>query len=184
MIPVLNQFLFFLTTLFGLNTVFVAEQTHLTLDFESNTGTIEYFDLRTPTQAAEYAEQGLNKIDNSTEFHENFTQLKLDSKNFEKKDGKLNVQLNFSFDDKNDLMKLLRFNMKHNGEKTPSDAVYYHLLLSEELVRSNGNSKKIKESTELKWDRETKLIELEIQQKPNSKGLMGETKSISEYWKG
>lgn len=180
MIPTLNEVLFVLTTLFGLNTVFVAEQTHLTLDFNHNTGRIEYFDLRTPNQATEHVKLGLDQISNSNEFNKSFTQLKLNSKSFEKKDGKLNVYLDFSFSDQNDLMKLLRFNTTNSGEETSSDAIYYCLLPSEELISSNADKKKIEGPIELKWDKKTMYIELQLEQKDNSNGPM--MKSISEYW--
>lgn len=183
MIPALNGILFFITILFGLNTVFIAEQTHLTLDFESKTGTIEYFDLKTPSEAAEYAEEGLNKIDNSTKFNKKFTQLKLDSKKIEKVDGKLNVRLNFSFDNQNELMYLLRFNKTQYEQSTASDKFYYHLLPSEELISTNGSDEKTEETVELIWDKESKLIKLELTQKDDSTGLMRDTKSISKYWK-
>lgn len=183
MVPAFNEILFLLSTLFGLNTVFFAEQTKLTLDLELKTGTIEYLDLNTLTQAVEYAAAGLKKIDNSAKFNEHFGQLKLDSKIIEKKNGKLNARLTFSFDDQNEVLKLLRFNVNQYGQSTSSDAIYYHLLPSEQLINSNGMDKKLEDTTVLKWAKDTKAIIMDLMQKENSTGLMGETQSIVEYWK-
>lgn len=183
MIPPLNQILFFLSTLFGLQAVFVAEQTNLTIDFESKTAIIEYLDIKTPTQAIEYAEEGLKTIDNAVSLNENYLQLKLDSKTFEKKEGKLNAHLTFSFENQDVLFKLLRFNLTQYGEQTSSDAFYYHLLPSENLTSSNGSEIKQENITILKWSKEIKEIRIELNQRENAKEFMGEMKSLAEYWK-
>lgn len=189
MVPVLNQVLFFFSTLFGIQTVFVAEQTNLTIDFESKIAIIEYLDLKTSTQAtehveyAEYAEEELRKIDKFVNFNENFSQVKLVSKSFEKKEGELNACITLSFENHDELFKFLRFNLTHYGKQTSSDAFYYHLLHCENLRYSNGIETKQEDITVLKWGKEIKEIRIELTQKENVKDFMGNMKSIAEYWK-
>lgn len=183
MIPALNQILFLFSTLFGLNTPFIAEEAIMNLNLESKTATIEFLDLKTLTEAVTTAEQGLNEIDNATSFDEHFAQLNLESKSIEKKDGKLNARLTFSFENQDELFKILRFNLTHYGEHTSSDALYYHLLPSENLTSSNGTEIFQDDITILKWSNDVKEIVIELKQKENAKELMGDMKSIAEYWK-
>ncbi|MGB0424433.1 MAG: hypothetical protein ACPGED_08920, partial [Flavobacteriales bacterium] len=68
MTPSINGILFVLSALFGLNTVFIAEESKLILDLESKTATIEYFDVKTPIQVIEYAEEGLKSIEQGVVF--------------------------------------------------------------------------------------------------------------------
>ena len=182
MVPALNVILFMLSTLFGLNTVFVAERTNLVLDFGSKTGSIEYFNLMAPVQVVDYAKVGLQEIDKKTEFFDGYIGLKLISKTFEEKDGRLNASLNFSFTDQSDILELLRFNQTQKGQDTPPDAIYYHLLPAESLIASDGNQDKKQDDVVLSWSADTKTIELDLGQKANARELLGEMKSIAGYW--
>ncbi len=179
----LNIILFMLSTLFGLETVFVAERTHLILDFESRTGSIEYLNLMTPVQAAAYADDGLNRVNNSVDFIKGFGTLKLVSKDVVKRDGKLNVRLNFSFTNQDEILELLRFNQTPFGEGTPADAIYYHLLPAENLVTSNGDKNEKQDDVVITWSTSTKTIELDLNQKASAKETLGDMKSIADYWK-
>lgn len=183
MIPALNEILFMLSALFGLSTVFVAEETKLVLDLESKMGRIEHVDLKTPIQALQYAEDGLNKIDKATRFPDQLTQLKLDAINIEKKDDKLNAQLIFSFLDKGEILELLRFNLTPYGKSTASDSLYYHLLPSENLIHTNGIIKKTESGIVIRWRKNIESLELELMQKENVEDFLEEMKSITEYWK-
>lgn len=183
MIITLNEILFLFSTLFGLDTVFIAEETKLILDLESKTGTIEYINLQTPTQFAKYAETGLNKIEESAKFKEHFNKLELDSKTIEKKEGKLNAQLNFSFKDQKKILELLHFSLLHHGEDSPSDAFYYYPFLFEKLISCNGNEKKTNDNIVIEWEKDTKIINLNLKLNEQAKKEMGDLKSVVEYYR-
>ena len=54
------------------------------------------------------------------------------------------------------LFKLIEFNLTYYGKQTPSDALYYHLLPSENLKSSNGTEIKQDDITILKLNKEIK----------------------------
>lgn len=183
MIPALNEILFLLATLFGLNTVFVAEETKLLLNLEAQTVTIEYKDLKTPKEAVSYTSEELNTIDSAKSFIKQYPELTLLTKSITKENGKLNAHLTFSYKNQDDLFKALRFNTTHHGESTSSDAFYYHLLPSESLTSSNGTVTEREEGDVLKWAKKSKEIQMELKQNESAKDYLGEMVSMADYWK-
>ena len=188
MIPSLNPILFFLSTLFGLQTPFVAEQMEVTIDFKENIAIIKYMDLSVPYEEenkdkiADYAKLKLKEIENSTEFDSKMKGLELMSSEFEKIDGKLNVKITFSFSNSDFLLRTLFFNYAPGKESVPIDKIYYCLLHAEELVSSNGTAKSMKAETFIEWDKDTKIIDLQLKQKKMEEPYWGGSKSLAEYW--
>lgn len=189
MIPTLNPILFFIAALFGTQGVFVSEEVHLRINFTTNTGIIEYFDISIPYQAeqkekiAEYAKHKIREIDHATVFDSKISGITLEVPIIEKMDGKLNATICFSFDDKNKMLDVFRFNKTHYGKSTTSDSFSYYVLHTEELILSNGSSEIIEDAVVLEWDKEVKEIELHLKQGADAKQYLGELKSIAEYWK-
>jgi len=172
-----------LTALFIPKPVFVAQETKLNLNLESKTVTIEYKDLTTSNDAAAFARNGLNEIEEATGFHKNYPEVELLSKSIEKKGGKLNARVTCSFNNQEQVLRLLRFNLTRSGESTSSDGLYYHLLPSEDLTSSNGIEIEHKDGILLKWDKNSTEIQMELRQNESAKEYLGEMVSIANYWK-
>ncbi len=182
MIPSLNNILFLLSTLFGLDVAFIPEETNLYIDFETKTGTIEYIDLQTPILASEYASDGLSTIRNAEGFNTYFTEIRLDSVIFVKQNDVLNATISFSFNRKEDVLKLLQFNETYYGENTASDSVVYHLLPSELLVNSNAEIDSLDGHVVLDWGSKS-TIQLHLKQNQERKRSDLKFESLSTYYK-
>ncbi len=176
-----NQIFFLLSTLFGLNTFFIAEQVNLSLNFDTRTGTIEYVDLKTSKQEEAQAKQNLQDIKKAEAFSMRFSQLKLLEKEFLKSGEQLNAKLTFSFGDKANVLKLFQFNKLQPGKMPATNQINYQLMAAEKLISSNGKSQKDMTTTVV-WDKDINSITLSLTLKGGSSALTGGTVSVAQYW--
>jgi len=177
MIPAINEILFYLTTLFALNTVFVSEQTKVTIDIENKTVQIEYIDLMTPRMAVDHAETGLKEIEKATDFSKHFPHLKLTSKKIYKQNKKLNATLNFSYDSQEELFKLIHFDTDSGGNPL------YQILMIEKMTSTNGQFIKGDEFDIVQWDKNEKIIELALQHGDFGDKDFDDRVILLPYWK-
>jgi len=182
MVEVINGILFVISMLFGLDNYFQAEQTQLQLDFSTNKGSIVYLNATTPKTHERIAVEGMEKLTKAEQFYEAYTQFQLVSKQVEKQDNQLNITVEFTFDDQESLLELLRFNKTHYAQVTAKDKISYHILSGEEVVATNGSIIEGEENDVVTWQKDVSKIELELRQNGKHLDLVGESTSLAPYW--
>ena len=177
MIPSVSQVLFFFSYLFSIPFTFVAEKSVLTIDLENKKAKIEYFNLATPNEVINEAQDGLIAIDSETQFDESYAHLKLTSKKIFLKKKKLNAIIEFSLENSNESLETLTI-FQH-----PSGSLAHPILKYEKVISSNGKLMKEEDMSLIMWDKETKKIELEMSYTDLEESFLKDMVSVAKYWK-
>jgi|GEM_PF-6336110 len=176
MIPSVSQVLFFFSYLFSVPFTFVAEKSVLTIDLENKKAKIEYFNLATPNEVIDEAKEGLIAMDSETQFDESYAHLQLTSKKIFLKKKKLNAKIEFSFENPNESLETLSI-YQH-----PSGNLAHPILQFEKVISSNGKIMKEEDMSFIMWDKETKIIELEMRYTDLEESFLQDMTSVAKYW--
>jgi len=176
-IMLFNNFLFFISTVFGLNTPITSQKTSLEIDLSTKIVTIDYYDLVIPSNTDEYQkEEAIKELKLAKGLEERYRSFKLLSKKFSNEAGQINAHITFKYDNEEDLFYVLKF------EKAEDNLIHYRLFKDEILESSNDTNKTNDLKRNLIWDRETTLIKMTISENGNYKKANEGVSSISNYW--
>jgi hypothetical protein len=115
-----------------------------------------------------------------------YSHLLLEKKEILSESGRLDVNLKFSFNNKDEMLRILRFDLDHHGEADTGDALRYHVLPSEVVVIANAEVEIVDDPDEpiavVEWENDSTTIHLKLRQATNSPYRTRYDRSANRYW--
>ena len=151
------------------------------IDLVHKTGRIEYVDLRTSSDKADLAYEGLMEIDKATDVDEYYSQMEITDKKIYNKGNKLHAVLSFTYENQQELFDLLYIS------RHPDGYLAYPILELEKVATSNGKLTEEAISDQevinlVRWDGDINEIQLTLKYRESKQHKVDVSVKLADYW--